>query len=131
MGETNQQEGATTVHVLCGYSGPSEDRFVQGRTSALRLAGGPLALWLGWMPGHRVSIHVHSSWSIDSFIKALSVKCSSMERGCEWVGTVGALEKHVATCGFTLVPCPKLCKNDSDEVNHFIRKDLDKHLKND
>ena len=31
---------------------------------------------------------------------------------------------------FTIVPCPKQCKNDSDEVDHFIRKDLDKHLKN-
>ena len=59
------------------------------------------------------------------------MKCNNMERGCEWVGTVGTLEKHVAICGFTVVPCPKQCKNDRDEVNHFIRKDLDKHLKND
>ena len=50
-----------------------------------------------------------------------------MERGCEWVGTVGTLEKHVATCGFTLVPCPKQCKDNK----HFMRKDLDRHLKND
>ena len=58
------------------------------------------------------------------------MKCSNANRGCEWVGTVNTLEKHVATCGFTLVPCPKQCKNDSDEVNHFIRKDLYHHLKN-
>ena len=60
-------------------------------------------------------------------IKALGVKCSNMERGCEWVGTVGTLEEHVATCGFTLVPCPTQCK----EAKHFLRKDLDRHLKND
>ena len=34
------------------------------------------------------------------------MKCSNANRGCEWVGTVGAIEKHVATCGFALVPCP-------------------------
>ena len=54
-----------------------------------------------------------------------------MERGCEWVGTVGMLEEHVATCGFTLVPCPKQCKDNNDEVKYFMRKVLDKHLKND
>jgi TNF receptor-associated factor 4 len=64
-------------------------------------------------------------------IEALRVKCSSMERGCEWVGTVGTLEEHVATCGFTLVPCPKQCRDDTDAVKHFMKKDLDKHLKND
>ena len=47
-----------------------------------------------------------------------------MERGCEWVGTVGTLEKHVATCGFTLVPCPTQCKD-----NALMKKDIDQHLK--
>ena len=54
-----------------------------------------------------------------------------MERGCEWVGTVGTLEEHVVTCGVTLVPCPKQCKDDNDEVKRFMRKALDKHLNND
>ena len=64
-------------------------------------------------------------------IKALGVLCSNMERGCEWVGTVGTLEKHVATCGFTLVPCPKQCKDDKDVIKCFMQKDLDNHLEND
>ena len=53
-----------------------------------------------------------------------------MERGCEWVGTVCTLEEHVATCGFTLVPCSKQteCEDDNDEVKCFMRKDLDEHL---
>ncbi len=61
-------------------------------------------------------------------IKALRVKCNNLEKGCEWEGTVGTLKEHVATCKFTLVPCPKQCKHDNNEVKHFMRKDLDKHL---
>ena len=64
-------------------------------------------------------------------INILRVKCSNANRGCEWVGTVGTIEKHVATCGFTLVPCPKQCKDDKNEVKCFTRKEVDDHLKND
>ena len=64
-------------------------------------------------------------------IKALKVKCDNVERTCQWEGTVGTLEAHVATCEFTLLPCPKECKDDKNEILHFMRKDLDKHLEND
>ena len=37
----------------------------------------------------------------------------------------------MATCKFTLLPCPKKCKDDNDKIIHFMRKDLDKHLEND
>ena len=47
------------------------------------------------------------------------------------MGTVGTLEEHVATCKFTLLPCPKECKDDSYKVKQFMRKDLDKHLEED
>ena len=59
------------------------------------------------------------------------MKYDNVERGCTWVGTVGTLEEHVATCKFTLLPCPKECKDDSDKVKQFMRKDLDKHLEED
>ena len=60
------------------------------------------------------------------------MKCSNANRGCEWVGTVGTLEKHVATsCGFIQVPCPKQCKDDNDEVKCFMQKHLEEHLKTD
>ncbi len=36
------------------------------------------------------------------------VKCVNMERGCQWVETVGMLEEHVGGCEFTLVPCQKV-----------------------
>ena len=64
-------------------------------------------------------------------INILRVRCSHANRGCEWVGTVGTIEKHVTTCGFTLVPCPKQCKDDNNEVICFTRKEVDEHLKND
>ena len=61
-------------------------------------------------------------------IKALPITCN-VNKECEWEGTVGSLEKHVATCDFVLVPCPKQCVGD-DSVVDFMRKDLDEHLKN-
>ena len=54
-----------------------------------------------------------------------------MEWGCEWRGTVGTLEEHVAMCKFSLVPCTKQCKDASNAVQHFMRKDLEEHLKKD
>ena len=47
------------------------------------------------------------------------------------MGTVGTLEEHVATCGFTLVPCPKQCKDDNDAVKCLLKKDLEEHLQTD
>ena len=61
-------------------------------------------------------------------IKALKVKC---HRNCQWKGTVGTLDAHVATCKCTLIPCPKECKDDENEIKHCMRKDLGKHLEND
>ena len=37
----------------------------------------------------------------------------------------------MATCEFTLLPCPKQCKDDNSEVKSFMRKNLHKHLKKD
>ena len=63
-------------------------------------------------------------------IQALRVKCRNVATKCKWKGTVSTLEAHVAICEFTLVPCPNECKDDKNEIAHFIRKDLEKHLKN-
>ena len=65
-------------------------------------------------------------------IKAIPVKCDNIKRGCTWVvGTVGTLEEHVAMCQFTLLPCPKECKDKSNKLKQFMRKDVDKHLEED
>ena len=56
------------------------------------------------------------------------MKCDNNGWGCTWAGTVGTLEKHAATCKFTLLPCPNKCKGMNKRVKHFMRKDLDTHL---
>ena len=52
-------------------------------------------------------------------------------KNCDWEGTVGTLEEHLATCEFTRVFCPQKCKDDNNKITHFMRKDLNKHLEND
>lgn len=63
--------------------------------------------------------------------KALRVRCCNVDDGCKWEGTVGTLEGHVASCNFTVVPCPNKCKNSSGgKVSAvFMLKDLQNHLK--
>ncbi len=43
------------------------------------------------------------------------------------MGTVGTLEEHVGVCQFTLVPCPKECKDDNG-ILKIMRRDLQQHL---
>ena len=64
-------------------------------------------------------------------MQALRVKCGNTERNCEWEGTVGTLEEHVAVCEFALVPCPNKCKDDSGKIKHFIRKRVEEHTRKD
>ena len=59
------------------------------------------------------------------------MKCSNAERNCEWEGTVGTLEEHVAVCEFALVPCPKECKDDSGKIKYFIKEQVEEHLQKD
>ena len=61
-------------------------------------------------------------------ILALPVRCTNIERRCEWIGTVATLEEHVATCEFTLHLCPNQCDY---EIKLFLREDLSRHLKED
>ena len=62
-------------------------------------------------------------------VLSLDVKCANVNQKCEWKGTVCMLEDHLATCGFTLVPCSKECKTENGEVVQLLRKDLTTHLK--
>ena len=58
------------------------------------------------------------------------MRCANSERGCQWTGTVGTLDDHIASCQFALVPCPNKCEEDKDAGELlFIRKYLDQHLK--
>ena len=61
---------------------------------------------------------------------AFHVKCDNVERGCDWEGTVGTLEKHLDSCNITPIPCPKKCKH-NDMIRTVMRKDLERHLAED
>ena len=56
------------------------------------------------------------------------MKCDNVDTGCDWEGTVGTLEEHLAVCEFAPLPCPKLCKDDNDMTRQFLRKELEEHL---
>ena len=43
------------------------------------------------------------------------------------MGTIGTLDEHVATCNFALLPCPNECKDKSEKVRYFLKKDLSTH----
>ena len=58
------------------------------------------------------------------------MRCANTERGCQWTGTVGTLDNHIASCQFVLVPCPNKCEEDKGAGELLlIRKHLDEHLK--
>lgn len=42
---------------------------------------------------------------------------------CEWLGTVGTLRDHTATCKFAPLPCPNHC-----EERFILRQNMDEHL---
>ena len=55
------------------------------------------------------------------------MKCES--RDCDWMGELGEIQKHLKTCLFVSVKCPKSCRSDDGKLYECIRKDLDEHLK--
>ena len=58
-------------------------------------------------------------------IQGIIIECDNLERGCNWLGTVGDLEDHLAKCGLSPVPCPNKCKVEDSQV---LRKCLEDHL---
>ena len=64
----------------------------------------------------------------DRHIKSLKTKCDNSSNGCEWIGELRSLDKHLLTCDFTLLPCPNQCKKD-EEILKLLRKDIEKHKK--
>jgi len=44
------------------------------------------------------------------------------------VGTIDALREHLITCPFTLLPCPKQCKDEQKRIKVVMKRDLGEHL---
>ena len=59
-------------------------------------------------------------------IKSLHVYCDNNTSGCEWVGELLSLSKHLTVCDYVLVPCPNKC-DDGEVVVKVLYKDLEKH----
>ena len=64
----------------------------------------------------------------DRIIKSLKTKCDNTSNGCEWIGELRSLDKHLLSCDFTLLPCPNQCKKDG-EILKLLRNDIEKHTK--
>ena len=68
-------------------------------------------------------------------IKSLKTKCDNATSGCQWIGELGSLMEHLATCDHALIPCPNGCVSTKDIFGHAILhvpgKDMQKHLNED
>ena len=59
-------------------------------------------------------------------MKALKVRCDNLKNGCQWVGQLGAVDKHHKTCGYAIVPC----ENEGCDCTNLQRRDLNQHMWN-
>ena len=64
----------------------------------------------------------------DRNIKALRVKCSYSDDGCEWTGEVLHAENHIAQCKFRRIRCPNLCSKKNGDDTMILLKDVQTHL---
>ena len=63
-----------------------------------------------------------SNVSIGNSLSSLKISCENSERGCRNVVELGSLDTHVATCGFSPVPCS------NDQCGEIIsRRDKEIH----
>ena len=65
---------------------------------------------------------------IEREIRAMSVKCCHAEEGCDWVGSLSDLERHLTSksnkeCGYVMTECPSGCGM------CMLRKELQAHAK--
>ena len=61
---------------------------------------------------------------------SLSILCDNSSNGCEWTGELRSLDKHLTSCGFTILLCPNKYKK-SNKLVHLLHKDMEKHTKDD
>ena len=56
------------------------------------------------------------------------MKCNNFDKGCNWQGSVGTLDKHMATCEFECVPCKYQYVGCDVKI---MRKDITQHEEED
>ena len=64
-------------------------------------------------------------------ILSLKTKCDNSPNGCTWARELRSLDEHLASCAYTLLPCPNQClkSGNKSKVVHLLRKDMEKHMK--
>ena len=75
-----------------------------------------------------IHAHNHHNTTGERDILSLKARCDNTSNGCEWTGELRSLDKHLASCGFILLPCPNKCQN-GDKVVQLLRKDMQRHTK--
>ena len=63
-------------------------------------------------------------------VKTLKVQCNNFENGCQWVGELGKLEKHMEFCDAVHIPCPNACTDIQGQTVEILRRNLQEHLTN-
>jgi hypothetical protein len=72
-------------------------------------------------------VHEHNSIG-ERHILSLKAVCDNKSNGYKWGGEQRSLNEHLASCDFTLIPCPIKCQN-GDKVVQLPRKDMEMHIK--
>ena len=65
-------------------------------------------------------------------ILSLKAQCDNTKSGCGWVGELCSLDKHLASCDYTLLPCPNECHRGREgkkpKYVQLLCKDLKEHI---
>ena len=72
--------------------------------------------------------HIYHNTTGERHILSLKARCDNTPSGCEWAGGLCSLDEHLASCDFTLLPCPNECHNKS-KVVRLLRKYMEKYTK--
>ena len=74
----------------------------------------------------RNNLIIHTTGERD--ILSLKAPCDNSSNGCDWIGELRSLDQYLDDYDYTLLPCPNKCST-VDKVVQVLRKDLDKHTK--
>ena len=62
-------------------------------------------------------------------IKALKVKCTNVDSGCQWIDELQLMEEHLQSCDYKLVQCPNGCmETEGEKITNIRQQNLEDHL---